>query len=147
MKQLTSCMILSQIFFSLQNVPLKKLDRVLKDVAKNFQINISQEILKEFEMLVNESVQSETFVQPNVNKTYLKAKIVSFFEATDAKNGTDYSDDTNFVDGLVTHLVFLLERIDKKKLFTKTRYYLNFASGIRSFLIWSSSFLSSLKRY
>ncbi|WP_155286890.1 BglG family transcription antiterminator [Lacticaseibacillus zhaodongensis] len=90
------------------------LKKVLEAVARNFQIELTTDVATEFDELVKQSIQSEKAAHSVVDKEQLKAKLITFFDAADVKNHTNYGQDEKFINALTVHLAFLLERIDKK---------------------------------
>lgn len=93
---------------------MQSLNGVLQDVMKSFQLGVDEETAKEFSELVKQSAQQTDIATIVINKTKLRANLVTFFTASDLKNHTGYSKDEKFLDQLTTHLSFLLDRLDQK---------------------------------
>ncbi|WP_203623635.1 transcription antiterminator [Lacticaseibacillus sp. 866-1] len=90
------------------------MNQVLKEVIGHFQIDIDEDVVDEFQSLVEQSLQRQEEPRTGVNQTFIKDSLRTFFTAADAKNHTRYAQDDAFIEGLTTHLTFLLERLDKK---------------------------------
>ncbi|WP_022797052.1 BglG family transcription antiterminator [Bavariicoccus seileri] len=87
---------------------------IIKEIENEYDINIEQCELIEVEKLLERSTQSEKRSPNLINKNKLKKELLQFFVNEDKANKTDYSKDSEFLEQLATHLVFLLDRIDRK---------------------------------
>jgi len=87
---------------------------IIREIEKEYDIVVEQNELIEAERLLNRSTQSEKNAPSKIEKKELKKELLQFFVSEDKVNKTDYSKDGEFLEQLATHLVFLLDRIDRK---------------------------------
>jgi len=94
-------------------IDFSKFGEVLLKLQHNFQFILSVNEVYEFYHLVEHSTQKDK-VDTDVDRTLLTSELMTFFKQIDMENNTDYSSDKFFLDNLVTHLEFLIARLDEK---------------------------------
>lgn len=86
---------------------------VLLKLQHNFQFVLDVNETYEFYHLVDHSTQQDG-VKSGIDREELMSELMIFFRMIDRENHTDYSSDKFFLDNLVTHLEFLIARLDDK---------------------------------
>lgn len=94
-------------------IDFSKFGDALLKLQHNFQFILNVSDVAEFYHLVEHSTQKDR-VKSNVDRNKLTSELLVFFKEIDKENHTDYSSDKFFLDNLVTHLEFLIARLDKK---------------------------------
>lgn len=94
-------------------VDFSRFGDVLLKLQHNFQFVLDVNETYEFYHLVDHSTQQDG-AQSSVDREELTSKLLIFFKMIDRENHTDYSSDKFFLDNLVTHLEFLIARLDDK---------------------------------
>lgn len=94
-------------------IDFSKLGDVLLKLQHNFQFLLSVNDVAEFYHLVEHSTQKGR-IKSNVDREKMTLELLVFFKGVDKENHTDYSSDKLFLDNLVTHLEFLIARLDEK---------------------------------
>lgn len=86
---------------------------VLLSIQHNFQFVLDIKEVQEFYHLVDHSIQGNK-INSKIDKEELMSKLIVFFKKIDKENGTNYSGDKFFLENLVTHLEFLIARLNEK---------------------------------
>ncbi|CAJ2236652.1 BglG family transcription antiterminator [Companilactobacillus paralimentarius] len=94
-------------------IDFSKFGDVLLKLQHNFQFLLNIGDVTEFYHLVEHSTQKDG-IKSNINRKKLTSELLIFFKQIDRENHTDYSSDKFFLDNLVTHLEFLIARLDEK---------------------------------
>lgn len=96
----------------LNKLPLR-FDTVFLQLQRDYHLSITSEEIKEFKHLVEKSAQNKNSPTIKHDRTSLQKDLTDFFQFYDHQNQTDYSSDTDFLEQLTTHLLFLLDRLDR----------------------------------
>lgn len=94
-------------------IDFSKFGDVLLKLQHNFQFLLSVDEVTEFYHIVDHSSQGDR-IKSNIDRKKLTSELLVFFKRIDKENHTDYSSDKFFLDNLVTHLEFLIARLDEK---------------------------------
>jgi len=90
-----------------------KFGNVLLKLQHNYQLVLNVSEVYEFYHLVEHSTRQDG-IKSNIDRKVLTSELMIFFKQVDRENHTDYSSDKFFLDNLVTHLEFLIARLDEK---------------------------------
>lgn len=90
-----------------------KFGKLLAKIEQNYKIRLNKNEIREFNELLSQSSQLLE-PQKQFNRKQVRKYLLDFFTDVDKKYHSDYRMDQTFMDNLLTHLEFLIDRLDQQ---------------------------------